>query len=77
MIRYAEWAAQDMYEKGIRAKFIHFMLRPLGKFVIHYFLKKGFLDGIRGFILCKIAAFSVFLKYYKLYHIQNKKLIDD
>ena len=37
------------------------------------FIKKGFLDGIRGLILCKIAAFSVFLKYYKLYHIQNQK----
>ncbi len=72
MIRYAEWTAQDIYEKGTRTKPYHFLLRPFGKFFIHYFLKAGFLDGIRGLILCKIAAFSVFLKYYKLYHIQNK-----
>ena len=73
MIRYAEWAAQDMYDKGVRVNAFHFLFRPIGKFVIHFFIKKGFLDGIRGLILCKIAAFSVFLKYYKLYHIQNQK----
>ena len=73
MIRYAEWAAQDMYDKGVRVNAFHFLFRPIGKFVIHYFIKKGFLDGIRGLILCKIASFSVFLKYYKLYHIQNQK----
>jgi len=72
MIRYAEWAALDMYEKGIRANPFHFLFRPFGKFIIHYFIKRGLLDGIRGLILCKIAAYSVFLKYYKLYHIQKK-----
>jgi glycosyltransferase involved in cell wall biosynthesis len=71
MIRYAEWAAQDMAEKGIRANPYHFLFRPLGKFFLHYIVKAGFLDGLRGLILCKIAAFSVFLKYYKLYHIQH------
>ena len=70
MVRYAEWAAADMYERGIRANPIHFMFRPLGKFIIHYFFKRGFLDGIRGLILCKIAGLSIFLKYYKLFHMQ-------
>ena len=74
MIRYAEWSAQDMYESGVRAKPFHFLFRPLGKFVIHYFIKRGFLDGIRGLILCNIAAISVFLKYYKLFHLQNQYL---
>lgn len=74
MIRYAEWAAQDMHEKGICAKPVHFLFRPFGKFFIHYILKRGFLDGVRGLILCKIAAYSVFLKYYKLYYIQNQTM---
>jgi len=75
MIRYAEWAAKDMYEQGIRSNLFHFIFRPIGKFVIHYFIKRGFLDGIRGLLLCKIAALSIFLKYYKLFHMQHYKTV--
>ena len=72
MVRYAEWSAQDMYENGIRAKCYHFVFRPLFKFIVHYFIKLGFLDGMRGLILCQITAISVFMKYYKLYFLSRK-----
>ena len=72
MVRYAEWSALDMYENGIRAKCYHFVFRPLFKFVVHYFIKLGFLDGMRGLILCQITAISVFMKYYKLYFLSKK-----
>ena len=72
MVRYAEWSAQDMYENGIRAKCYHFVFRPLFKFIVHYFIKLGFLDGMRGLILCQITAIFVFMKYYKLYFLSRK-----
>ena len=72
IVRYAEWSAQDMYENGIRAKCYHFVFRPLFKFIVHYFIKLGFLDGMRGLILCQITAISVFMKYYKLYFLSRK-----
>lgn len=72
MIRYAEWAAQDMFEKGKRARWYHFTIRPLHKFFVLYIIRFGFLDGIRGLILCTMASFSVFLKYYKLFFLQMK-----
>jgi len=34
-----------------------------------YFLRLGFLDGIHGLALCMLAAFSVFLKYAKLWEL--------
>ena len=72
MVRYAEWSALDMHENGIRAKCYHFVFRPLFKFIVHYFIKLGFLDGMRGLILCQITAISVFMKYYKLYFLSKK-----
>jgi glycosyltransferase involved in cell wall biosynthesis len=72
MIRYAEWSAQEMYENGIRTKWYHFVFRPFFKFIVHYFIKLGFLDGMRGLILCQVTAISVFMKYYKLYFLSRK-----
>ncbi len=70
--RYSNWAAKDMFEKGERAKWYHFVLRPFYKFFHHYIIHRGFLDGVRGLILSTFAALSVFFKYYALFHMQNK-----
>jgi len=73
MIRYAEWAAQDMFENNKKAHWYHLTIRPLYKFFVLYTIRLGFLDGIRGLILCGMASFSVFLKYFKLFFLQVKE----
>ena len=72
MIRYANWQAEDMFQKGKKVCWYHFSIRPLFKFLIHFFVKLGFLDGIRGLILCGLAGISVFMKYYKLFELRSK-----
>jgi glycosyltransferase involved in cell wall biosynthesis len=72
MIRYATWQAEDMHRKGKKVYWYHFTIRPFFKFLIHYFFKLGFLDGIRGLILCGIAGISVFMKYYTLFELRKK-----
>ena len=76
MARYAQWAAEDMFEQGKKARWYHFTLRPFYKFINHYFFKLGFLDGLRGLILCSIAAQAVFLKYYSLFVLQHRHLVE-
>jgi len=73
LIRYTTWQAEDMHKKGKNANLLHFLFRPLYKFTNHFFFKLGFLDGVRGLILCSIAAISVFMKYYKLFEMRNSK----
>ena len=34
-----------------------------------YVLKRGFLDGLPGLILCGLSACYVFTKYAKLWHL--------
>jgi hypothetical protein len=39
-----------------------------------YILKFGFLDGFHGLILAAFSGFYVFVKYAKLWELQNQKI---
>ncbi len=47
------------------------LLRTVLAFLKKYFLKQGFRDGTRGVIVCLLSAFTVTLKYAKLWEQQN------
>jgi len=47
------------------------LLKPTSKFLETYILKMGFLDGYPGFIISVSAAYSVFLKWAKLWELQR------
>lgn len=66
-------AAKAFYEKGKKAPFFKLLVNPVAKFVDHYLLKRGFLDGAAGYSISKISAYATWLKYKKLrklYHQQ-------
>jgi glycosyltransferase involved in cell wall biosynthesis len=64
--QYTTWAAGDRGRRTRRVRWDHLTLRPLGRFLKQYVLKRGFLDGQVGLVVCGLAAFSVFMKYAKL-----------
>ncbi|KPL01886.1 MAG: hypothetical protein AMJ73_09610 [candidate division Zixibacteria bacterium SM1_73] len=66
---YTSLAAEELFKKGKRAKFPDIIFRPVAIFFKMYFVKKGFLDGVAGFILATSSAFHVFSKYVKLWHL--------
>lgn len=72
--KYSSIMAQDLYEAGKRPSLFKLLFKPPFKFFECYVLKKGFLDGLPGFIIAVGAAYSIFLKFAKLweYHLQNK-----
>ncbi|MBN1841167.1 MAG: glycosyltransferase family 2 protein [Deltaproteobacteria bacterium] len=63
--------AEDMQEKGKRYHVSLLLLRPLFKFVEVYLLKRGFLDGLAGFIIATSSAYAMFIRYVKLREIEN------
>ncbi len=69
--RYTSWAANDRGKKTKKVHWYHLTLRPLWRFIKQYIFKLGFLDGKEGYIICKLAAVSVFMKYAKLWEKQN------
>lgn len=74
--RYTDWAAKDRAKKTRRVGIRHLLGRPAFRFFKQYFIKQGFRDGRAGLIVCGMAAFSVFLKYAKLWEIQQKEKAD-
>jgi glycosyltransferase involved in cell wall biosynthesis len=71
--RYTTWAAGDRGSHTPRVRWHHVALRPAFRFFRQYVLQLGFLDGLTGLIICMLAAYSVFLKYAKLWERQQQK----
>ncbi len=62
-LRFSKLGYMDLIKKGQRASVTRLILKPFGKFIETYFLKRGFMDGLPGFIISVNAAHSMFLKY--------------
>lgn len=71
--RYANMSAADYFANGRRAKWHHVSVRPVTTFFQRYLIRLGFLDGVQGFVISVMGAISTFLKYMRLYEIQNGK----
>ncbi len=63
---FTEISAQVLYKQGTKPSFLRLLSSPIFRFVRDYVVKRGFLDGYYGFIICTISSHAVFLKYAKL-----------
>jgi glycosyltransferase involved in cell wall biosynthesis len=71
--RYSSLGAADLAKEGVSFSYFHFLTKPWVKFMETYFWKRGFLDGVPGFVIAVGAAYSVFLKWAKLWEIETLK----
>jgi hypothetical protein len=59
-------AAREMFDENRRAGVGQIAVYPFLEFLKVYFSKRGFLDGLAGFVIAVFHSFYVFLKYAKL-----------
>jgi glycosyltransferase involved in cell wall biosynthesis len=71
MNQYSAWAAADLHRRGVKPTPARFIGRPVFRFIRQYFLQLGFLDGRQGLMLCLWSAYSVALKYAKLWELNR------
>jgi glycosyltransferase involved in cell wall biosynthesis len=71
--RYTTLAARQMHESGRRAGVFDLLLHPPAAFLRNYFLRRGFVDGMAGLTLSLVNAYSVLLKFAKLWELNNGK----
>lgn len=64
--RYAEMEALRLRQQGVRPKPQNFLLQPLREFRRRYVILKGYRDGLLGFQLAALLAWSCFSTYWKL-----------
>ena len=66
--RYSTLSAKERAKRGVpRVGWSHLLLHPAATFWKIYFMKRGFLDGVPGYIHAVMASFQTFLKYSKLH----------
>lgn len=68
---YSSLGAQSLRKAGHRFSSFMLLYKSLSKFLETYVLKRGFLDGYPGFIISVSAAYSVFLKWAKLWELER------
>lgn len=69
---YTDIRSKQLYEKGIKSNFIFIILYPKAKFLQNFIIRRGFLDGIEGFIFTIIMSFHSFLVRGKLWMLWQK-----
>jgi|SRR5438034_5360992 len=70
---YSDLRAEELYNKKVHVSWSDIILYPKGKFLVNYFLKRGFLDGMPGFIVAMLMSFHSFLVRGKLWMLWEKK----
>lgn len=65
--RYAAWQARDYDKKVNRLTPFHMIIKPLWGFFKHYILQMGFRDGIVGLVISYLHAYSIWMRYAKLW----------
>ncbi len=68
---YSDTAAKDMLAGGRKFSFIDLIFRPPFRFIKEYLIKRGFMDGMPGFVIAVSTAYYVFIKYAKLWELQK------
>lgn len=71
--RYTTTQALKMFEMNKPVKFSKLFFSPVVHFIKYYVLKRGFMDGVAGFIHIGIGSINSFQKYAKLYALYQQR----
>lgn len=71
-ISYAKASALSYSKRGKKFSYFNLLFNPPWAFVKKYFVRLGFLDGFRGFLVASSSFMYVFLKYAFLWELELK-----
>jgi glycosyltransferase involved in cell wall biosynthesis len=74
---YTTLAARQMHEAGRRTGALDLVVHPPAAFLRNYLLRRGVLDGTVGLTISAMNAYSVFLKFAKLWELQRTQRAAD
>lgn len=74
---YATLAAEYHFARGRRTTFLRLLASPFGAFLRSFILKQGYRDGVPGLIIAVFTAYSVFLRWAKIWEQQETQSTTD
>ena len=69
---YSSLKAKTLFDKGKKVNAFHIIIKPPVRFIIHYIIRLGFLDGFPGFIISVVQSYGVLTRYIKLWLLKRK-----
>ena len=63
LTQYSHLRARELHARGLKPNVFHFWVKPWYRFMHHYIMRLGILDGNEGYIISKLHAHSVFKRY--------------
>lgn len=66
MISYGKLKAKELHSKNFKVNWFHIYIKPPYKFLYSYLVRLGFLDGVKGIVICYLNALSVYVTYKEL-----------
>lgn len=66
-------AAQAFAARGIRPSWWRMCAKPLGRFIKSFVIRRGFLDGMYGWLAATSDAYYVWMREVKLYELKGKR----
>jgi len=73
MESYGKFKAREAFLKGVRPNLLNVYLHPAYKFLYTFLVRRGFLDGRKGWIICYLNAYSVAVRYRELRKMTAQK----
>ncbi len=70
--KYSFLGAKRKKEEGKKFSFTKLFLSPFIRFITHYIVRFGFLDGFQGFLIAVFSGYYVFLREIKLWELSKK-----
>lgn len=70
--RYSTIDAEEEFTRGGRFSLLRLFLVPAERFFGRYVRHQGFRDGLHGFVLASLIALNYFLRYLKLWEMQDR-----
>ena len=71
--KYAKLSAEIACQKGKKTNVVAMCLRTGWRFIRDYVFRLGFLDGRLGIVVCRMNAYTIYLKYKYLLEFCHKK----
>lgn len=70
---YTDIRVKELFGKKVKVYWWSIIAYPLGKFILNYSFKRGFLDGLPGFVFAILMSLHSFLVRGKLWLLYQKK----
>lgn len=65
-------AAKSLFDDGERSSWVRMFLNPIARVLKFYVLRKGYREGLAGFVVALLEGWYVFLKYAKLWELRQQ-----